>query len=121
MKQAFLSRVPKGANLIQYDSRQYEGQMAFFNQVLRPSIYKYADNEKCLDCTSLSTIVYQYLMCIGIEDPYTTGDFEQIHEKCYEIETDLMELVDKWDSMRARSGIASNLHDGEEEDEEKRV
>jgi hypothetical protein len=113
--------VRRGAKVINYNNRLYEGQMAYYNQVLRPAMYSYGGQTKCFDCTSFRHIVCDYLVKTGLPDPSETGDYSLVDQKCSEIETELNYFRHQWDTMRMRSGISSNLRNGEEEDEEVRA
>ena len=50
--------VQRGAKMVLYDNKKYEGQMAYFNQVQRVARYK---NDRCYDCTAFRAIVKEYL------------------------------------------------------------
>ena len=92
--------VDRGAEVISYDNKLYEGQMAHFNQVLRPAVYTYGGQTGCFDCTSFRKIVYDYLLAT---DPSNTGNFDLVDIKCNKILTDLNELKNKWEGTRKKS------------------
>ena len=92
--------VDRGAEVISYDNKLYEGQMAYFNQVLRPAVYTYGGKTGCFDCTSFRKIVYDYLLAT---DPSNTGNFDLVDIKCNKILTDLNELKNKWEGTRKKS------------------
>jgi hypothetical protein len=62
--------VPRGASVIEYDNKQYEGLMAYFNQEFRPAIFEFAGQSRCFDCTSFRWVMGQYLQAV---DEICTG------------------------------------------------
>jgi hypothetical protein len=82
--------VQRGDKVVEYDTKQYEGQMAYFNQEFRPAIYDYAGQSRCFDCTSFCWIVGNYLMASG--STYTAHDCPALDATCITIVTTLMEL-----------------------------
>lgn len=88
--------VPRGAKTIEYDHGMYEGQMAFFNQVIRHSLYYFAGRSMCFDCTSFRRIVGEYMRS-------TAGRRirnEEIDHRCHEIEIELNERMHQWRRIR---------------------
>jgi len=50
--------VHRGAAMVSYDNRKYEGQMAYFNRVRRAAIY---EQGLCYDCMAFRAIIADYL------------------------------------------------------------
>jgi hypothetical protein len=59
--------VCKDAPPVEYDNRVYEGQMAYFNWILRPAIQYAFGGERCYDCTAFRWIVCQYLDAVSVD------------------------------------------------------
>lgn len=90
--------VTKDAPASNYDNQLYEGQMAYFNQVLRPSIQSAFGGGKCYDCTAFRWIVCKYLaVSAGYELDAVIG-YSAIDEKCVWIEHELESYVRLWKS-----------------------
>ena len=88
--------VEKGAVDVSYDNKLYEGQMAYFNQVLRPALYPAGPREhRCYDCVAFHAIVKQYMMKSGIHIPKSNG-YEFVKDKCWYIEKWLLRCMEKW-------------------------
>jgi hypothetical protein len=95
----------RGANLVEYDNKRYEGLMAYFNQEFRPAIYDFAGKSKCFDCTSFRWIVGQYLWAA---DMTHTGP--AIDRKCVIIEITLFRFRQKYNKFLRRHWIYTHLH-----------
>jgi hypothetical protein len=102
--------VPKGANIVDYDNKQYEGVMAYFNQEFRPAIYEFAGQYKCFDCTSFRWIVGKYLQTAGM-----THSDAAIDRKCVIIEITLFRFRQKYNKkLRKNWGCTSSCKDAEQ-------
>jgi hypothetical protein len=99
--------VPKGANVVTYDNKQYEGQMAYFNQGFRPAIYDFAGQSRCFDCTSFRWIVGQYLQSAGLDH---TG--AAIDRKCVIVEITLFRFKQLYNKFLRKHWISAIFHDG---------
>lgn len=113
---------------IPYDHRRYEGQMAHFNQVIRPALFPARasvrhrlggkarlsgepgeghDIFRCYDCTAFQAIVGEYLLAAGVLDR-SDLDHEVIEAECLKLEARLNFFYNVWGTMRpgaADSGI----------------
>jgi hypothetical protein len=91
--------VPKDAPPVDYENRVYEGQMAYFNQVLRPATFRAFAGGRCYDCTSFRWIVCQFLYKSS-ERQFDLGSWPEsygvIDAKCFEIERELARLKAEW-------------------------
>ena len=124
--------VDRWAPNIQYRNKLYEGQMAYFNQVLRPALYPSKNHilkpniitynkdssrtekkgqvvqgeKKCYDCTAFQMIVREYLLKSGnyMEKEL---DYTAINTECENIEQKLGEYVNEWETIRPKP--ATNL------------
>ena len=76
-----------------YDNKLYEGQMAYFSQVLRPAMYpNKSGTSMCYDCTAFHCIINKYLVKAGISMPKCQG-YEFVKQKCWYIEKWLLRLL----------------------------
>jgi hypothetical protein len=78
--------VPRDALPRVYDNQRYEGQMAYFNRVLRPAVF---DGGRCYDCTAFRSIVSDYLAVAECSD----GD---VDNRCWRIERELERFKRQW-------------------------
>jgi len=91
--------VPRGAPVVYYNNRRYEGQLAYYNQVLRPATYEVFGELGCYDCTSFRLIMREFLRVSGrAETDYNNG--RMISEECQRIDGLLQEFAQDWDRMR---------------------
>lgn len=109
--------VDRGAQDHAYDNSLYEGQMAYFNRVLRIALYPSDDcvrerlkltarpretswdNTRCYDCTAFQTIVGAYLLK-SRKFSRSTLQYSTIQAECMFIEDRLTELYHSWNKMR---------------------
>ncbi len=105
--------VDRDAPDILYDNALYEGQMAYFNQVLRPSLYpseacvfhmlgmeprydsKLSSHSRCYDCTAFQAIVAEYLVAAG-KIKRSRLVYTDIEAECIHIEVHLTTLTSQW-------------------------
>ena len=81
----------------EYDDRLYEGQMAYFNRVLRPAIQPVFGGGRCYDCTSFRCIIAKYLSAAdGLLFDIGECDYSAVDAKCSLIETKLKEYSIGW-------------------------
>jgi hypothetical protein len=106
--------VDKDALDMEYDNSLYEGQMAYFNQSIRPTMYSYGGRRGCFDCTSFRKIVCDYLVAAGLPDPSMTGNYGPIDQGCNTILEKLHKYTLRWTSMQSRNGRSRSLQDDED-------
>jgi len=87
--------VLRGATEKTYDNRQYEGHMAYFNQVLRGNIYE--PTGRCYDCAAFRQIIMGYLGKTEVDT-----DVEKL---CGEIESEIQTLKDRWTAIVRRDRL----------------
>ena len=105
---------------IPYDNRRYEGQMAYFNQVIRPCLYHIQEcirhrlgaktcrnnthkcgheRYRCYDCTSFQAIICEYLLQSGVVHQLNIN-YDVIEAECLQIETRLNYFYHVWSVMQ---------------------
>ena len=97
--------VPKGANVVDYDNKLYETQMAYFNQRFRPAMYHFAGKYKCFDCSSFRWIVAEYLKAAAM-----THDSHAIDRQCVIIEITLFRFKQLYNKRLRRECMAVYSH-----------
>jgi hypothetical protein len=101
--------VERGAGLTRYDNGLYEGQMACFNQFLRPAMFDLNGYIGCFDCTSFRIIVYNYLVATS-----KSRKMADVDRKCKEIVTELKRLKNEWEEIQESRGIPSAAEEDED-------
>ena len=110
---------------IPYNNTLYEGQMAYFNQVIRPTLYHSQlcilktlglepckkshewgepGGYRCYDCTAFQTIVGEYLLQAGVLQQQDM-DYEMVKSECLQIEERLNYFYHVWRVMQATAHL----------------
>ena len=84
--------VRRGDGETVYDNLKYEGQMAYFNQVLRSDMY--APTGRCFDCAAFRDIIMRFLSKSSVD--------AEVEMKCDSIEFNLQKLKRRWNARRGR-------------------
>jgi hypothetical protein len=104
--------VERGAGPTRYDNGLYEGQMACFNQLLRPAMFDLDGYIGCFDCTSFRIIVYDYLVATS-----KSSEIGDVDQKCKEIVTELKHLKQTWEENQQSRETPSATRDSEEDED----
>jgi hypothetical protein len=110
--------VDRDTHDIPYCNKQYEGQMSYFNQIVRPALYHSQEcvcyrlglgsselHEwehqiyRCYDCTAFHAIMGGYLLQSGTIRPHNLN-YTAIEAECLKLETRLNYFYHVWRTMR---------------------
>jgi hypothetical protein len=91
--------VPQGAPEVDYDNQRYEGQLAYYNQILRPATYEVFGELGCYDCTSFRLVMRDFMKVSG-RDAAEYNDGQVLSRECWDIDRRLRGFAQNWDRVR---------------------